>query len=133
MNPSLIVFTVCAAVCGCGLVDRPAPDPSFPEAGFVTALRFLNPSHVGAVPEVESLLEHLAPLKGGWHLPNETYPTPRATVLLLDRSGNALCHVHIGSNWVGSSCGQSKRGQPPVRTVSAAQAQEFKRLVGGTC
>jgi hypothetical protein len=130
---ALVALLLFPVLVGCPFQDKPAPTAVFPDARSVSKLVASESLQISSRTSIEQFLGALAPLKSGWLYTWHTYPTPRATVVLLGPNESTLCRIDLGPNWLGSDCGQTKSGPkwPPYVHLSSAQARWFRDSVGG--
>ncbi len=124
---SLFLFALCLFGC-----ETSAVFPSFPLATQVSQLSISGGQIVTEQSKISELFAYLSQIKGGWSYTWHTYPTAQATILFVGNSGQALCRLDIGPNWVGSDCGiELKLNWPPLVTISREQALFFRDFVAG--
>jgi hypothetical protein len=113
--------------------ETSAVSPSFPVATQVSQLSISGGKVVTEQSKISELFAHLGQIKGGWSYTWHTYPTPQAQIFFAGSSGQTLCRLDIGPNWVGSNCGvELKSNWPPFVTISREQALFFRDFVAGT-
>lgn len=105
--------------------------PSFPLDGVVSRLDFRSHASISQPSQVDAFVRELGKLKSGWRRPFDTFPTPQATVGLIDSSGGLLCVVWVGPNWLGSKCGLPETSRPLLIPLTSTQARYFRDLVDG--
>ena len=126
MKPYVVL--VCFAVAGC----NSAPTPSFPSASQVSELTVSRGAPIKERAAIELFVANLHSLKGKWSYTWHTYPSPQSTVSLVGQSsGEVLCRIDIGPNWLGSTCGHVAKGWPPFTDLTKEQPIKFRELVGG--
>jgi hypothetical protein len=124
---SLIFFVLCLFGC-----ETSAVSPSFPVTTQVSQLSISGGKVVTEQSKISELFAHLGQIKGEWSHTWHTYPSPQAQILFVGSSGQALCRLDIGPNWVGSNCGvELKSNWPPLVTISREQALFFRDFVAG--
>lgn len=133
MMRSLATVLLLPILVGCPFQDEAAPAAVFPDPRSVSKLVTSESLQLSNRTAIEQFVGALTPLKSGWRYTWNTYPTPQATVLLLGPNESTLCRVDLGTNWLGSDCGQPKSGSmwPPYVHLSSAQARWFRDSVGG--
>jgi len=125
---SLFLFSLCLFGC-----EASAVSPSFPVATQVSKLSVSGGKVVTDQSKISELFAHLGQIKDGWNYTWHTYPSPQAQIHFVSTSGQALCRLDIGPNWVGSDCGvELKSNWPPLVTISRDQALFFRDFVAGT-
>jgi hypothetical protein len=126
---SLLVATF---ISGCSsFTNTPAPSPIFPSTESVAWIEGSPSGPISDGEKISQLMSALRKVNEGWYYTWHTYPSPQASLMLLDSSGHAICSVYFGPNWLGSTCGHSKPGWPPMATLSGDQARNFRNMVGG--
>ena len=120
---------------GCGEQSEPR---IFPGASELGALRIrFNDTDGGRTADVNDstrIADFVGTLKSldrEWNYTWHTYPTPQAQVALVARDGAQLCVVDLGPNWVGSDCGHTERGWPPLTSTSPEVGARLRDAVGG--
>jgi hypothetical protein len=110
-----------------------AATPSFPAPAQIGVLTIPNGKSISDPSTISGLLAVLGEIKSGWGYTWHTYPSPKARIYFHSQSGQAICRLDIGTNWVGSDCGvELKSDWPPYAKVTSEQARFLKAFVTGT-
>ena len=110
-----------------------AATPSFPAHAQISVLAMPDGKSISEPSKIADLLAVLGEIKSGWGYTWHTYPVPQARIYFRSQSGQAICRLDIGTNWVGSDCGvELKSNWPPYTKVTSEQARFFKAFVAGT-
>lgn len=105
--------------------------PTFPPDKEVLRLEVAAIGFISEPSRIAEFLREVKALPNNWRRPFDTFPTPRATVGLVDSTGRPLCVVWLGPNWLGSRCGLPEAARPLLVHLTPAQARYFRDFVGG--
>jgi len=131
---ALFLFAVNLVGCATSSVS-----PSFPSGVQVSKLTVyagtfsLSFKDITDQSQISEFLAHIGKIKGGWHYAWDTYPVSKARIFFVSISGQVLCTLDIGTNWVGSDCGiESKSKWPPLVSISREESLFLRDFVSGT-
>lgn len=129
---TFFALVVVVIATGCSqFEDAPAPSPVFPDTESVSRIANSSGIPITNPDEIREFMAALQLLNSGWSYTWHTYPTPSASIVLVDKSNQPVCRVDLGPNWLGSTCGHIKAGWPPYVKLSPEQALFFRDIVGG--
>jgi hypothetical protein len=113
---SLGIFLAC---------DRDVPAPRLPTDAEVVAIRVLGQRTITDRRTIADILTLCQRSLYGWHVPPDTFPTPKSSAAFLGSKEKALYVLWFGSGWVGA------RGIAGTETALARVSEsDLKRLRG---
>jgi hypothetical protein len=111
--------------------DQPASPAKFPTPASVVRVEVVQAHRSISDPlKIAPFLDALGSIESDWSFTWATYPTPQESVLLFDTNNRQICRIDFGPRWVGSDCGHSAQGWPPMANTTPVQDQYFQTFVG---